>query len=107
MFTPTRGSKIAKARAAGRLLPNSWVDPKDISRIVKRRFAAVGIVHDGMAAHSLRATAAVLAYQAGADLLEIQQLLRHKSLDTTRIYLSWILPQASDAAIDSIKLNLR
>jgi integrase len=107
VFTQTAGSRLKAAVEAGRLGPKSWMHNHTFNKLIKARFAAVDIEVPGMAAHSLRATCAVLAYYAGADLLEIQQLLRHKSLETTRIYLSHILPQASARAIDAIKLDLK
>jgi integrase len=58
-----------------------------ISTIAMNRLADIHLVAPRMAAHALRATGATLARKGGADLLEIQTLLRHEKLDTTRIYL--------------------
>ena len=94
------------ARDSGTVGATMFLYPAAVNDICKARFAAVKIKQHGAGAHSLRATAAVLAYRAGADLLEIQQLLRHKSLETTRIYLTEVIAEAQDAAVDSIKLDL-
>ncbi len=58
-----------------------------ISTIAMNRLADIDLTAPRMAAHALRATGATLARKGGADLLEIQTLLRHEKLDTTRIYL--------------------
>ena len=58
-----------------------------ISTIAMNRLSDIDLTAPRMAAHALRATGATLARKGGADLLEIQTLLRHKKLDTTRRYL--------------------
>lgn len=40
----------------------------------------------GLSTHKLRHTAATLAYQSGADIYKLQQLLGHESSSTTEIY---------------------
>lgn len=57
-----------------------------IRAIVKRRLLAVGIDDPRITAHSLRHTAATLALLHGADVRAVQQMLRHKSVNTTLIY---------------------
>lgn len=67
--------------AGGRMAPES------ISRIVKTALRRAGMDSDRLTAHSLRHTCATLGLQSGAELTEIQQLLRHASISTTQIYL--------------------
>lgn len=78
----------ARERAAGVAL--KALDSKTISSIAMRRLRAIGLDAPRMAAHALRATGATLAYEAGADILEVQALLRHSSLDMTKQYLKRI-----------------
>ena len=60
--------------------------PGSISRIVKDSLRGIGLDNGMLTAHSLRHTTATLAYLAGAPVEEIQQLMRHRSINTTMIY---------------------
>jgi len=60
---------------------------RSISRIAKDRMMAAGYDSDKWTAHSLRHTAATLNLLNGGTLQETQQLLRHKNIATTQIYL--------------------
>lgn len=61
------------------------------TRTVRGRVAhymrLAGIKTRRVTAHSLRHTAATLALGGGAPLLAVQEMMRHESLNTTRIYL--------------------
>lgn len=59
---------------------------KSISRIVKEHLRDIGLDSERLTAHSLRHTAATLNILNGGTPEETQQLLRHKSLNTTMIY---------------------
>ena len=63
------------------------LDPMSMTRLVARRATRAGLEGPRFAAHCLRATAATLAYEHGADVLRIQAMLRHASLTTTQIYI--------------------
>jgi integrase/recombinase XerC len=63
---------------------------RSISRIVKNALKAAGLDSDRLTAHSLRHTAANLAIKNGAPLREVQQLLGHKNINITMIYLEQI-----------------
>jgi len=61
-----------------------------ISYLIERLYARAGIrarIPAGAMVHALRHTFATDALQAGADVVELQALLGHASLDTTRRYL--------------------
>jgi integrase/recombinase XerC len=60
---------------------------RSISRIVKNALKAAGLESDRLTAHSLRHTAATLAMVHGASLQEVQQLLGHKNINITMVYL--------------------
>jgi len=63
-----------------------FLTTRSVSRIVKERFQAVGLDSSRLTAHSLRHTAATLALAAGADLLQVQAMLRHADPKTTQKY---------------------
>ena len=60
---------------------------RSISRIVKNALKAAGLESDRLTAHSLRHTAATLALKNGASLNEVQELLGHKNINITMVYL--------------------
>ena len=59
---------------------------RSISRIVKNALIAAGFNSDRLTAHSLRHTAATLNLLNGGTPEETQQMLNHKSIVTTQIY---------------------
>lgn len=61
-----------------------------INRIVKRRFAAVGVDPAQVHTHTLRHTAAHLRYRdgEGQDVKSLSEFLNHSDLAVTQIYLS-------------------
>ena len=61
-----------------------------ISYLIERLYVRAGIrarIPKGAMVHALRHTFATSSLQAGADVVELQTLLGHASLDTTRRYL--------------------
>ena len=58
-----------------------------ISMMVKKRLRAIGINSPKISAHSLRHTAAVTALTAGASVYDVQQMLGHRDVKATSIYL--------------------
>lgn len=59
---------------------------RSIRRLAKATFAEIGITDDKHTAHSLRHTTATLLIQNGCTLEQVQQVLRHTSSATTKIY---------------------
>lgn len=74
---------------------------RSISRIVKNALKAAGLESERLTAHSLRHTAATLAIINGASLQEVQQLLGHKNINVTMIYLHQ-LEKAKNTSTDRI-----
>lgn len=62
------------------------IDPKSISRLVKRYLDKVKLDGQHISPHSLRHTAATVALKQGRSLQEVQNMMRHKSINTTMIY---------------------
>lgn len=58
-----------------------------VSRLVKKYLRGIGLDSKKYTCHSLRHTAAILALKAGASIYDVQQMLGHSSIETTRIYL--------------------
>ena len=56
-------------------------------KAIARRLAAVGLKRAGLAAHSLRHTAATTALRHGATPFAVSKMLRHRSLASTQVYL--------------------
>lgn len=65
---------------------NGRLTTRTIRRLVKDALLNVGLNSDRLTAHSLRHTAATIALLKGADITEVQQMLRHTSINTTMIY---------------------
>ena len=59
---------------------------QEISKRIKKLLRGIHLDEKELSAHSLRHTAATLALEAGASFQEVQQMMRHKSLNTTMIY---------------------
>lgn len=60
---------------------------RSIRRIVEDGMKAIGLIGREYTAHSLRHTAAVTMLKLGASIDEVRGELRHRSTETTRIYL--------------------
>jgi len=71
----------------GRNQKRARISTRTISKTVKEYFQDVGILGSKYTAHSLRHTAATMAMLEGAGLHSTQHMLRHKSPNTTQIYL--------------------
>lgn len=64
--------------------------PDKIGKIVHKYMVKAGIYSKEKTSHSLRHTAAVTAILKGASTKEVQQMLGHKRIETTEIYLASI-----------------
>ena len=58
-----------------------------IRSIVKSIFRRFGYDEKGFSCHSLRRSMATISYNAGADIVAIQQVLHQKSINTTKRYI--------------------
>lgn len=64
--------------------------PTRIGRIVKYYMEKAGVYSRQKTSHSLRHTAAVMALINGAGIKDVQQMLGHRRIETTEIYLESI-----------------
>lgn len=70
----------------GRRGRGTGITRRTIRHIVAQRLEAVGVKTARLTAHSLRHTAATMALKGGADLVQVQAMLRHADVRTTMIY---------------------
>lgn len=61
---------------------------KTLRLTIKNIFKRFGLDSDGFSLHSTRRTFATIAYDNGADIYSIQQVLHHSNISTTTIYLN-------------------
>lgn len=66
--------------------PGSHTSKHTVALVFKHRLEALGWEERGYTFHSLRHAHALHYYQAGADLFQVQQRLRHRSITSTLIY---------------------
>ena len=90
IFQPVYGDRAERLPNVAAVDANRPISGSMINRIVKRRFADVGIAADAVHTHTLRHTAAHLRYRdgEGEDILAISRFLNHSSVAVTQIYLS-------------------
>lgn len=60
---------------------------QSVSRIAKTSLRNAGFDREDLTAHSFRHTAGHMAVNAGTDIKDVQQMLRHTNINTTMIYL--------------------
>lgn len=69
---------------------------RTVSSIAKKALQAAGYDSERLTAHSLRHTAATMALRNGAELTQVQQLLRHSNINTTMIYVHELEREANN-----------
>lgn len=57
-----------------------------IRGMVEDRLVRAGLKSDKVSAHSLRHSTATLAILGGADVIQVKEMLRHSSINSTMIY---------------------
>lgn len=67
---------------------NGGVTTKTLRLEIKNIFKRFGLDYDTFSCHSLRRTFATIAYNSGADVYQIKDVLRHRSIATTQRYIS-------------------
>ena len=72
---------------------------RSISSIAKESLVDAGYNSDRLTAHSFRHTAGTLALMNGVELEQVQQMLRHTSINTTMIYMHSIERAKNDSEL--------
>lgn len=113
IFLPVhaRDLKVARSRRSKKQ-PLRYLANRSVTRLVSARISDLELnVIDGVsvgrfAAHSMRATGATLSIEGGADVVDLQALLRHANIDTTLRYIRRLEDRAA-RAVAHIDLKLR
>lgn len=66
--------------------PGSHISKSSLQQMLRNRLCELGWQERGYSFHSLRHAHALHYYQSGADLFQVQQRLRHRSISSTLIY---------------------
>ena len=78
--TETLFASISNNNKGGRITTRS------VREVAKQAMIQAGYNSDRLTAHSMRHTAGTLALLNGANIRDVQQLLRHSNINTTLIY---------------------
>jgi site-specific recombinase XerD len=84
---------------------NTTLTPVSISRIIKGSLIKIGLNSNKYTAHSLRHTAATLAYYAGSENWEIGKMLGHKNPRQTEHYIHCLGIDSGDEGKATMKIN--
>lgn len=87
--------------------PNERINPDYVSTMIKGAIGLIGVHDKKITGHSLRHTAAITAIRSGATLQEVQEMLGHRNIETTKIYLSAIDEETryDNPAVRAIELS--
>lgn len=66
------------------------ISTTSIRKIIKSIFKRFGLDDDSFSLHSTRRTNAVISYETGSSIYDIQQVLHHTSINTTTRYLKQV-----------------
>lgn len=66
---------------------NGGLTTKTLRLIIKNIYKRYGLEDENMSLHSTRRTAGCLAYNLGQNIYDIQQMLHHQNINTTKIYI--------------------
>lgn len=73
------------------------ISSSGIQKVICRAYQRIGLTHSG--SHALRHTLACRLVENGSSLKEVADVLRHRSLETTRIYAKLDTPKLSAVAL--------
>ena len=75
------------------------LNSSDVTSTVRRAFKRAGLLLPSMGAHVLRHTTACRLVRAGVSIKEIADLMRHRDINTTRIYAKVDWPRLAEVAL--------
>lgn len=84
---------------------NTRLTPVCISRIIKGSLRKIGLDSNKFTAHSLRHTAATLAYYAGSEYFEIGKMLGHQNPKQTEHYIHSLGVESTIQGRATMKIN--
>lgn len=70
---------------------------QSVSKLTKKYLRGIGLNSRRYSAHSLRHSAATQMILSGVDVFKVQNVLRHRSIDTTMIYADFVNRLKNDA----------
>ena len=82
----TEGPVFRPIRRGGSVVEPDRLTDRSVGNIVKAHAEAVGLDPDVFSGHSLRAGFVTSALQAGADVLRVMDVTRHRQVNTLRVY---------------------
>jgi len=86
-------------------LAKGRISEKTVQARVKHYLQLAGLNRPNLSSHSLRHTAATLTLSVGADMLGVQRMLRHSSMNTTLRYVQ-SLDELKNSAVDLNPVSL-
>lgn len=82
----TEGPVFRPIRRGGNAVETERLTDRSVANIVKAHAEAVGLDPHVFSGHSLRAGFVTSALQAGADVLRVMDVTRHRQVNTLRVY---------------------
>jgi site-specific recombinase XerD len=82
----TQGAVFRSIRRSGKVVDPERLSDRSVANIVKAHAEAVGLDPAVFSGHSLRAGFVTSALQAGADVLRVMDVTRHRQINTLRVY---------------------
>jgi site-specific recombinase XerD len=82
----TEGPVFRPIRRGGKVVEPEQLTDRSVANIVKAHVAALGLDAAAFSGHSLRSGFVTSALQAGADVLRVMDVTRHRQVNTLRVY---------------------
>ena len=82
----SEGPVFRRIRKGGKRIETERLTDRSVANIVKVHVEAVGLDPAIFSGHSLRSGFVTSALQAGADVLRVMDVTRHRQINTLKIY---------------------
>ena len=80
------GPLFRRIRKGGRVIEAERLSDRSVANILKLHARSVGLDDVAFSGHSLRAGFVTSALQAGADVLRVMDITRHRQINTLKVY---------------------